>query len=288
MIQLRGGIFQADARESCSGIEAVEVFRPIFRYLDILPCWATVHNFHLTIVRLDVELAMQSGTPTLFRCDEVPVHPVLCNPDASSGQLPGTIPWMPLMQDLLSFSRLLNVAEAKQTAKPDPLDYTETLLWLLYQLVEGLLPRYTSTKSGGLCGEVTYLAMLAFMTKLLPDFTRDNSSWPLLSDHLGNAIQRHCLTASGSSIDNLRLLLWILFISGISVLNHNSNQWLTPLIADTCEKLELVDWTAVQGQLSQFPWIFALHETPGRRLWEDIQLGNREISWDISLRESSL
>ncbi|KAJ5176141.1 uncharacterized protein N7482_002018 [Penicillium canariense] len=42
-------------------------------------------------LRLDVELAMQNGTSTLFRGDEVPIHPVLCDPDVSSGQSPRAV-----------------------------------------------------------------------------------------------------------------------------------------------------------------------------------------------------
>lgn len=190
---------------------------------------------------------MQNGTRTLFRGDEVPVHPVLCDPDVSSRQFPRAAPWMPLiMLDLFSFSRLLNEVERRQRLKLNPLDYTETLLSLLYRLVEVLPLRQASTKPGGLYGNVTYLAMLAFMTTLLPEYTRDGSSCPLLSDCLGSAMQDLCVTASESSDSDLPLLLWILFISGISVLNLKDYHWLSPLIADTCERLELDNWAVIQ------------------------------------------
>ncbi|KAF4210731.1 hypothetical protein CNMCM8980_005897 [Aspergillus fumigatiaffinis] len=232
-------------------------------------------------LRLDVELAMQNGTRTLFRADEVPVHPVLCDPDVSRGQFPRAASWMPLvMLDLFSFSRLLNEVERRQRLKYDPLDYTETLVSLLYRLSD---VSQGSTKARGRYGDVTYLAMLAFMTTLLPEYTRDGSSCPLLSDRLGSAVQDLCITASESSDFDSPLLLWIFFISGISVLKIKDYRWLPPLIADACEKLELDNWAVIQRQLSQFPWIFALHEAPGHRLWEDVRLGSRETS----LRESS-
>ncbi|GFF88991.1 hypothetical protein IFM53868_05688 [Aspergillus udagawae] len=238
-------------------------------------------------LRLDVELAMQNGTHTLFRGDEVPVHPVLCDPDVGSGHSPGAAPWMPLiMLDLFSFSRLLNKVERRQGLKLDPLDYTETLVSLLYRLVDISPLMQASTEPGGRYGEVTYLAMLAFMTTLVPEYTRDGSSCPLLSDRLGRTMQDLCVTASESLDSDPALLLWILFIGGISVLDIKDCRWLSPLIADLCERLELDSWVVIQRQLSQFPWIFALHEAPGCRLWKDVRLGSRKIPGNMSSQES--
>lgn len=232
-------------------------------------------------------MAIQNGTSTLFRGDQVPIHSVLCNPDVSSRQFPRTSPWMPLIiLDLFSFSRLLNKVERRQSPKFNPLDYTETLLSLLYRLVEASALGETSTKSGGLYGNVLYLVMLAFMMTLLPEYTRDGSVCPLLSGHLESAIQDLGVAASEFSDSDPPLLLWILFVSGISVLNFKDHHWLSPLIAGTCERLELYNWVTIEQQLSQFPWIFALHEAPGRRLWEDVRLKSRNISWHVSLRES--
>ncbi|PKX97249.1 uncharacterized protein P174DRAFT_510322 [Aspergillus novofumigatus IBT 16806] len=186
----------------------------------------------LKSLRLDVELAMQNGTHTLFRSDEVPVHMVLCDPDVCSGQFPRAASWMPpIMLDLL---------------KLDPLDYTETLVSLLYHLVDVSPLGYPSSEPGGRYIDMTYLAMLAFMTTLLPEYNRDGSSCPLLSDRLGSALQDLCVTASESSDFDSPLLLWILFISGISVLDLKDYRWLSPLIADTCERLELDNWAFIQ------------------------------------------
>lgn len=227
---------------------------------------------------------MQNGTRTLFPGDQVPINPVLCDPEVSCGQFPRTAPWMPLtMLDLFSFSKLLNEVERRQKPKLNPLDYTETLLSLLYRLVEVSPLKQASANFAGLYGDVTYLAMLAFMTTLLPEYTRDGSSFPLLSNCLGSATKDLNVTASELSNSDLQLHLWILFISGISVLNLNDHHWLSPLIVSTCKRLGLDNWVVTQRQLSQFPWIFALHEAPGRRLLEDVRRGSR----DISSRESS-
>ncbi|KAJ5598875.1 hypothetical protein N7537_008959 [Penicillium hordei] len=239
-------------------------------------------------LRLDIELAMQNGTPTLFRGDEVPIHSVLCDHDVSNRHLPRDTFWMPpIMLDLLSFSKSLNEAARRSKPKLDPLDYTETLLSLLYRLVDVLPRRKPTTKPGGLYGHVTYLAMLSFMTTMLPEYTRDGPSFSLLSDGLESAMQDLCATAPESSDYNSSLILWILFISGISVLNLKDHYWLSPLIADNCTRLGLENWGAIQRELSRFSWIFSLHEDQGRHLWEHVRLGSREVSWDIPSRESS-
>lgn len=234
------------------------------------------------MLRLDVDLAIQNGTRTLFRWDEAPLYPVLCEPDVSSWRSSIAAPWMqPIMRDLFSFSVVLNEAESCQKPKLDPLDYTETLLSLLYRLVEASPPKQNSLYDNG-----TYLAILAFMTTLLPEYTHDGPGYPLLSDRLGDAVQTLCAAALESSPSGAPLLLWILFISGVTVLNLKGRQWLSPLIADTCERLKLDNWAAIRQRLSQFPWVFALHDAPGHRLWEHVQLGG-EISWDSSSRGPS-
>ncbi|KAL4867502.1 hypothetical protein BDV12DRAFT_120242 [Aspergillus spectabilis] len=226
-------------------------------------------------LRLDVELAMQNGTCALFHGDEVPVRPVLCNANLSNRDSFEAAPLMPpIMLALLSFSRLLNKAERSKYLKLDPLDYTETLLWLLYRLIEAVPPLHPSTEPGACNGDVSCLTMLAFMTTLLPEYTRDGPRCPLSSNRLGNVVQD---IASEFSDSNPPLLLWMLFIGGISVLNLKDHPWLSRLITNTCERLELDTWADIQRRLSQFPWIFALHEAPGRRLWDDV-LPSRELS----------
>lgn len=240
--------------------------------------WVPAHDSGLTFLRLDVELAMQMGTRTLFRDDEVPVHPVLCDPDISSEMLPTALRRMPLiMSDLFKFSNVLNEAEKGYIPKVDPIDYTETILSLLYCLVEALPLEQISSKPGGLFEEGTYLVMLAYMTTLLPEYSRDGSSCPLLSIRLQSALQTLYVTTSESSGSDLYFLLWCLFTSGISVLGLTDDPWLSRLIANTCERLGLENWAAIQRQLSQFPWIFVLHEVPGHRLWEAVRLMNKDF-----------
>ncbi|KAF9887543.1 hypothetical protein FE257_010121 [Aspergillus nanangensis] len=261
---------------SDSAIAAVGLYRMIQLRGGIARLMQENRALALKPLRLDIELAIQNGTCTLFRADEVPIHPVLCDPDVSIVQFPKFVPWMPpIMLDLISFSRLLNEAESGQRIKLNPLDYTETLISLLYRLVDVSPLRQSTTKTDGLYDDVTYLALLAFMMTLLPEYTRDGPSCPLLSERLELAMQDFCVTLSDSSESDPYYFLWILFICGISALSPKDYHWLSPLVIGACETLQLDNWSLIQRQLSRFPWIFALHDALGHRLWEDVRLGGK-------------
>ncbi|RYP93165.1 hypothetical protein DL770_000739 [Monosporascus sp. CRB-9-2] len=222
-------------------------------------------------LRLDVELALESGSP-LFRSDEVPVNAVSDDSRVTKEQLPSTAPWFSrIMLDVVNFASLLNGREREGRMKLDPLNYTETLLSLLYRLIEVAPLGQSRSLPGGLYDDVAHLAMLAFMTTLLPEYGSDHSSYLLLSNRLERAIQDFHAMSAGTPDSGLSLLLWSLFISGVSVLKRKDHRWRSLLILETCERLDLYDWPAVRRQLCGFPWIHTLHDVPGQCLWENAQ-----------------
>lgn len=180
--------------------------------------------------------------------------------------------------DVINFASILNTREGEGT-KLDPLSYTETLISLLYRLIEAAPLRKPHSASGELHDGVVHLAMLTFMTTLLPEYGRDHahSNYPLLSDHLDKAIRDIRVTSLNTQDSRLSLLLWTLFISGVSGLKSKDHQWLLLLILETCQRLDLYDWAAVRHRLCGFPWIHTLHDAPGRCLWEDSQRRSTEF-----------
>ncbi|KAK3382585.1 hypothetical protein B0T24DRAFT_18452 [Lasiosphaeria ovina] len=271
-------------------------------------------------LRLDVELALQTGAATLFRGDELPLSPVLCcdprvtiaEPQYAADD--ATPAPRPLMQDVTSFARLLGYCSNSSSKRVEdrvrvkPLDFAETLIWLLYRLVAAAPPLTPTTGGVETCSQddLVHLAMLAFMTSLLPGYgapfdSHDAASaagyYPLLTDRLESAIQGQALhsyvasaTSDWDSYDSsddyngttahfLRPFLWALFMGGITVLKrHDCRQWLSTLIVRTCARLGLHEWPAIYSQLSEFPWIDTLHSARGRRLWEDAKHGHGGVS----------
>ena len=219
------------------------------------------------LTRLDVELALQTGLTPLFRCDTLArVDGVSDDSDFPENQLPSTSSkLLRLMLSVISFASLLNHREGR--TKLDPLTYTETLVSLLYRLIEFAPLGQPRAMLGGLHEDVVHLAMLAFMTTLLPKYVHEDSN-RLLSDHLECAIRDFYDMSADAQDSELLLLLWTLFIGRVAILKCNDLQ---RMILKTCERLRLYDWLAVRHQLCVFPWIHTLHDTPGQRLWEEAQ-----------------
>lgn len=224
--------------------------------------------------RLDIELAMQNGSPTMFDSSQVPVTTVLCNSSALEKQLSACTPGLPrIMLDLVVFAGILNDRAKGGRSKLNPLDYTETLTSLLYRLLEGdPFRQQPPIASEGLYGDATRLAMLAFMAGLLPNYCCDNFGSSLLGIRLAEAVQKvHAKHAGAEGAGDVSLPLWILFMSGVSILRVNNHGWLLSTIADTCDRADLRDWVAVHDLLSEFPWINTLHDAPALCLWEEAQ-----------------
>lgn len=230
----------------------------------------------LTITRLDVELALHTGLPTLFRSDAlIPANGVSAESRVIKDQLPSTaLRLSRIMLSVVSFASLLNGREKEGQTKLDPLSYTEMLVSLLYRLIEVAPLGQARSISGGPYDDVAHLAMLAFMTTLLPKYARDDSSH-LLCDRLESAIQELHVASADTPHSGPSLLLWTLFIGGVSFLKRQDHR---RLIVETCERLDLHDWPAVRRQLCGFPWIHTLHDIPGRCLWENAQRRSTETS----------
>ena len=231
----------------------------------------------LTITRLDAELALQTGLPTLFRSDAlVHMHSVLDESHITKDLLPDIATrFSHIMLRVVGFASLLNDRERKGRALLDPLSYTETLVSLLYHLIEVAPLGQPRSPSRGPYDDVLHLAMLAFMTTLLPKYCCDDSC-NLLSDRLESAIQDLHITSTVTHVGAFSLLLWALFIGGVSILESKDYR---SLIVETCERLDLHDWPAVRSQLCVFPWIYTLHDMPGQCLWEDAQRRSKIITW---------
>lgn len=229
----------------------------------------------LKALRLDVELALQTGSP-LFTSHVVPVNITSDSFHVMEELLPSAAPKLSrVIIDVASFAMLLNSKEKAGRTKLDPLNFSTTIISLLYRLIEVAPLKQPRSAPAVLYDDVASLAMLAFLTTLLPEYGREQSSYPLLSNRLESTINNfHATCADKSSL----LLLWSLFITGISILNPKHHLWLLRDILQVCEQQDLHDWPTVRHQLLKFPWIHTLHDIPGQILWEDVQCRSNEIS----------
>ena len=229
----------------------------------------------LTIVRLDAELALQTGLPTLFNRNATTLpHDVSSDSSFTMDQLPYiSFKLSCIMLSVRSFARLLNGRRNDGQTKLDPLIYTETLVALLYRLIDFAPLGQPRSVSVGLYDDILHLAMLAFMTTLLVNYDGDES-YNILSGRLESVIQNYDVKSADKPDSAFCLILWTLFVGGVSVLRRKNHQ---KLVLEICERLNLYDWPAVRCQLSEFPWIHTLHDVPGQCLWEDAKRRNMDI-----------
>ena len=219
---------------------------------------------------------MQTGLPTLFCSDDVVSAIGLSSEFHFNDDLfaSTTSRLSHMMLSVASFASILNDRESGDRTKLDPLRYTELLVSLLYRLIDvGPLGQVCYT-SGAFHDDLVHFAMLAFMTTLLPKYSSDHFS-RFLSGRLNGTIECLHLGSMDTQKSDPSLLLWTLFISGISFFKYYDYR---RLVWETCERLNLHDWSSIRCQLCMFPWINSLHDVPGQCLWEDAKLKNDEIS----------
>ena len=266
MIELRGGIARLMKENRALALKPLR-----YVHLFVSPRYFKAES--LIITRLDVELALQTGLPPLFRSDAlVCADPVSSDCRFTEDQLPFIATRLSrIMLSLASFASVLNSRQREGRTKLDPLSYTETIVSLLYRLIEVAPLGQSRFMLGGFYDDVVHLTMLAFMTTLLPKYCSEDSSY--LSDRLESAIHDLQLMPAETDDSRLSLLLWILFIGGISVLKRKDHR---QLVLETCEQLKLNDWPAIRCQLCLLSWIHTLHDVPGQYLWEDAQRRSNE------------
>lgn len=230
----------------------------------------------LMILRVDTELALQNGSAPIFGRNGLrnAASPGSETSKAIREKLPNAAPaeFPYFMLEVVSFSKVLDTIDQKGSSRLDPLGFMETIIWLLYHLLEAArLGQPRSSASGGHYEEVANLGMLAFMTTLLPEYGRapDRSNYPLLCRHLKSAIHDlHFTSALDENKESWLLLLWAVFIGSITAIKGAELLELSPLIIEASSRLQLHSWPAVQDQLRRFPWIGTLHDRPGLTLWE--------------------
>lgn len=250
MIQLRGGIFRLLRENRALALKAL---------------------------RVDTELALQNGSAPIFGRDGLrnAVSPGSGTFKTIREKLPNAAPadFPYFMLEVVSFSMVLDTIDQKGSSRLDPLGFMETIIWLLYHLLEAArLGQPRSSAPEGQYEGVANLGMLAFITTLLPEYGRapDRSNYPLLCRHLKSAIQDfHFTSVLDENRESWLLLLWALFIGSFTAIKGDELLELSPLILEASSRLQLHSWPAVQDQLRRFPWIGTLHDRLGLTLWEN-------------------
>ena len=217
--------------------------------------------------RLDMEFALINGTSTKFYINEMTQNAIVNRLpiDSKQGELDIQIidgELNGVVIDTISFCKFLNSTSYTQL---DPSEYRGAIASLCYRLIHirPLNGRSIPSQLDNLC----HLALLAYMTVLLPEFNKTWAWFDLISKQLGEAKRN----TSDTEITTSSLYLCCLFVGGISVFDEGDDWWLKQFVANSCQHLGRLQWEDICAVLGELFWIHIIHDKHGKLLWNRIQ-----------------
>ncbi|KAK2787327.1 hypothetical protein FQN53_005486 [Emmonsiellopsis sp. PD_33] len=227
------------------------------------------------VCRVDIRYAIFAGVHPRFARNEFPhkmVHQI-CSQSTyreNGFSLPNGVhvydPYLRgILVDFMGASRYMNDETA--IAGLDPCQYNDAVISVCYRL----LSRYPLAGSGPESDndKAYYLGILGLVIPLLfRRFRFQPVHYDLLMTKLCSTIEKV------SSNYNKRIkettLLWLLFASGISILDPAHWVWLIPRIKSLLVTLKLDSWESTREEIKQLPWMDATHDKPGKDLWQAV------------------
>lgn len=174
-----------------------------------------------------------------------------------------------ILLDIIGLAHWFNREDKRHKADPDMLQ--EVIVSVCYRLV-----RFHALGSPPLESKLDaayHIGLIAFMTTLFLQFDgRRFLRYTLVSRCLKDIIERRLEECDSDS------LLWLLFIGGISVLEEADQRWVVMEISHMIQFLGIGSWVQLRQLIIQFPWIGAIHDEPGKALWETVMTSSIENS----------
>lgn len=269
MAQLRGGILKLMEGQSGLG-------EKILRYVRSGTIRRYVFCTYIHVSRVDLEYALQLGTPTLFRLEEAEwafmgmrqfsdVHAQPNGKDyfpRSQQHILGSLPinLRDLFLDVLFLASSLNNAMTGDSPKLGVFQLHQNIILLGYRLVK-LKPLGLPLRSSSLDNRV-HLGLAAFLASFLQGWDGQISPNHLLSRSLLASVHQH-LSAEQNEQE---LSLWALFIGAVLPSSWNDSTWVLKTRV-TLKALGIDSWGDIRDILGKYPWVNAIHDPPGQTLW---------------------
>lgn len=228
------------------------------------------------IRRADAELALLAGTPTEFGAAELlplPQPPHILAPLTSrrvSVLLPSPLDESnPVLR--YATADVLTLCSYAGSSQLSPLQYQDIVLSIFQRLID-YAPLGGDRPSNPL-DDVYQLGLLAFMSMVLyHNHGRQPTCPTTLSNQFRTRLDRFDKEAVSSSPKKYSsLYFWLMFMCILSMPENeqcrDANSLLHRRIQLLAGKLGLNDWNDVSKCLCVYPWVAALHDVPGRKLW---------------------
>lgn len=166
-----------------------------------------------------------------------------------------------LLIDVTELASQLNDASAKLRPKLNSYSFHDTLLLLGYRLVH--ISPLGGPRPANRLQNVIHLALGGFIVTFLRGLDHKIPYARLLSELTTSAAQNQF----DNNQESQEILLWLLFVGGISVFGESDYAWLIPKINQTTRILGLFTWKDVTRKLAKFPWVNDVHDKSGQALW---------------------
>ena len=220
---------------------------------------------------IDIDLALQLGCPTkLGRSAKTleAIVPIFSNP-AFEVRSPlinavrnADLEVFSAAKDIMKVSRLFNSGVAAKKLGAGA--FQDLITTTCYRLLE-IGPIDGRRGNMHPVANAAHLALLSFMTTFLSQIGRQRRQrYALLSRKLIKALDNPKFQAAVDPATHL----WLLAMSGISVLNKEDRVWLKPRLAEAAEQFGCTDWQFARRLLGKYPWVGELHDQPAFLLWE--------------------
>jgi hypothetical protein len=219
--------------------------------------------------RLDLRISLKTGSIPLFLTrDNISWNAYLAGPDklyTTPIQTTCKMPDIRLVNvwiDLREFVKAINLAH--QTGRNLSTElFQEALISLQYRLqclaysIQDLQENFR-------------LSMLALSTSMLLEKDGLELRCTALAKELRTALQ---LIECDVNNYGLKLTLWLLVVGRVSVLaSPEDSCWLKAKISTTSQALGLASWKEARLVLKTFIWIDAMHDEPGKIIFDDAML----------------
>ena len=114
--------------------------------------------------------------------------------------------------------------------------------------------------------ELLRLCMLAYMKSVLIQIEGIGKKMTFLADRLKTALLAQQYPPHPEEAE---LLLWALFIAGLSIFEDFDRDWLRAAMGQAVLSLRLRTWAEARVVVKRFLWIDIVYEQPGKRLFEE-------------------
>jgi hypothetical protein len=171
-----------------------------------------------------------------------------------------------VLLDVISLTSLFNNIPADRTLDIDT--FHEILVSILSRLIR-FRPLQSSKQESNI--EAAYhIGLTVFMmTSFLQYDRRRILEYELVSLCLKDVLD------SGLDEHDGDLVIWLIFIGGIWTSGDSDGRWLVSRVRRLVRRLGINSWAEVHSSVREFPWINALHDRPGRAVWNLVYQGSQ-------------